>query len=200
MRKKRKKIGSQGEGGGKKRTAIEREKDLLEISEMYLHGLSQYKIAEKVGLSQAQIANDLRCIREQWKKNVVINFEQARLDQLQKLDLLESELWEQWEKSKSEEGSRAYCGYADRILDCIDKRCRILSCYSSDHKKHLAQAVQESLTDDQMIHYIEEKVYGLIPETSTIQQPQGKVKEVIDIKNDVVFLNESPDNQKESEK
>src|ERR1700730_13524169 len=57
-----KKPGSGGKRspGGRKRTDSQREAQLIQIGEMSIEGMSQYEIAEKLGLSQSQVSRDLK--------------------------------------------------------------------------------------------------------------------------------------------
>ena len=57
-----KKPGSGGKRspGGRRRTDAQREAQLITISEMHIEGVSQYEIAEKLGLSQSQVSRDLK--------------------------------------------------------------------------------------------------------------------------------------------
>ena len=71
-----------------------------EVSRMYLEGIPQFKIAEKFGLSTGTIAQDLVHIRDQWKASTIVNFEEKLGVELAKIDHLEDEAWEAWQKSK----------------------------------------------------------------------------------------------------
>lgn len=50
--------------GGRRRTDAQREAQLIQIGEMHIEGMSQYEIAEKLGLSQPQIIRDLKEISQ----------------------------------------------------------------------------------------------------------------------------------------
>ena len=74
--------------------------------------------------------------------------------QLKKYELLEAELWSAWEKSKANSDYGAYCGYIDRILSCIEQRCKLLSLYApQSHKVEVSQVKQ--LSDEEMMNNIE---------------------------------------------
>ena len=46
-----------------KRTPIQRERDLLEISSLYLRGITQAEIASQLGVSQQQVSYDLKILQ-----------------------------------------------------------------------------------------------------------------------------------------
>lgn len=85
-----------------KRTKRQREADLVTIAELYLACKPQYEIAKVVGVSRQQIAYDLVEIREQWKQRYTTKIEDAKQEELAKIDRLEQEYWKGWEESKSD--------------------------------------------------------------------------------------------------
>jgi len=128
-----------------KRTTFEREKDLLGISRQYLQGITQAEIGQGLGLSQQQISYDLKALRKRWLNSSVVNIDEAKAKELARVDHLEREYWDAWEKSKNphkttaskkvdgeqiEKTIQGETGTGDpRFLAgvqwCIDKRCRI---------------------------------------------------------------------------
>jgi predicted transcriptional regulator len=116
------------------------------VAEAYLCGITQMQIAEKLGVTQATISNDLKALRKAWQKSALVDIDQMKEQELAKIDRLESEYWQAWEASKGvkriktgekragQEG-RASVREEDRtgdprylrgVMDCIDKRCKIL--------------------------------------------------------------------------
>ncbi len=76
------------------------------VAQLYIEGKSQHSIAETVGVSQTCIHNDLKAIRQQWLDSSVRNFDEAKAVELRKLENLEKEAYEAWEKSKDVATSR----------------------------------------------------------------------------------------------
>jgi hypothetical protein len=114
---------------------------------MYLQGYLQAEIAEVLGVSQPQISYDLARIREQWRESALIDFNEAKNRELERIDLLEREYWEQWKKSKEggvkTKGQKKIGGevvettvqvesglgdvrYLQGVQWCIERRCKIL--------------------------------------------------------------------------
>ena len=82
-----------------RRTASQRDKDLQITAELYLAGRNQYEIAEVIGVSQGTISNDLKAIRAMWRERAVIAFSERKAEELARLDKLEREYWQAWERS-----------------------------------------------------------------------------------------------------
>ncbi|MGG6266214.1 hypothetical protein ACQ4M3_05165 [Leptolyngbya sp. AN03gr2] len=127
----------------------QREKDLVELARRYLMGETQTAIAADLGVTQQTISDDLKLIRKRWRKSAIRDFDEAIALELAKIDLVESELWQQWERSKKprrtkrdEEGTgdrgasvktvtieSSGLGdprYLEGVMKCIDRRCRLL--------------------------------------------------------------------------
>ena len=129
-----------------KRTKFEREKDLLAISSLYLQGITQAEIGQRIGVSQQQISYDLKVLRKRWLQSSIVNIDEAKARELARVDHLEREYWEAWEKSKNpvktiaskkvdgqqtEKTIQGETGTGDpRYLSgvqwCINKRCEIV--------------------------------------------------------------------------
>jgi hypothetical protein len=133
----------------KKRHPDEVERDRVKVAEMYLQGKSQSAIAKVFKVSQQQIAYDLKIIRQRWLESSIRDFDAAKSEELAKIDLIESEAWDAWLKSKqfkettttekgkapggdvdktsikkeAREGDPRFLGIVD---NCIRRRCAIL--------------------------------------------------------------------------
>jgi len=84
-----------------KKKAIVEERLLL-VSELYLKGNPQSEICKVVGVTQQQISLDLKALRKQWNEQVMIHTGEAISKQLAKIDVLEVEYWDAWEKSRTD--------------------------------------------------------------------------------------------------
>ena len=71
-----------------------------QVAELYLRSWTQTAIAEHLGVAQPTICQDLSCIRALWRESSIRDFDAAREEELQKLDLLEREAWAAWERSQ----------------------------------------------------------------------------------------------------
>lgn len=84
----------------KERTAFQREKDLVTTANFYLQGLTQAQIGIKLKLSRQQIGYDIKDIIQEWRKEYIEDINDKITVELNKINLVESECWLAWEKSK----------------------------------------------------------------------------------------------------
>jgi hypothetical protein len=131
-----------------KRTKAQRELDLEKLSELVLEGKSQGEMAQRLGVSQSQVSQDLKKLDERWQK-ALHNADMHKARELARLYRLERKYNEAWERSLADKeiktAERTTVGQSDRtkvvsrheqrdgnsaFLDgierCIQLRCRIL--------------------------------------------------------------------------
>ena len=128
-----------------KRTKFQREADLQKIAGLYLTGKTQDAIAQELGVTQQQISYDLKTIQERWRKSALVDLNEAKQRELERIDVLEREYWQAWEASKGEQSrstasktgdvSRAQVVKYESAGDprflagvqwCVEQRCKIL--------------------------------------------------------------------------
>lgn len=91
-----------------KRTEIQHERDLEVIADLYLRGFTQYGISQelpkvtnaKYTVTTAIINRDLKIIRGRWKESSLISWSEKKDEELAKIDKIEFEAVQAWEKSK----------------------------------------------------------------------------------------------------
>ena len=83
----------------KSRTPLERERDLRETAALYLRGLSQVEIAQRLKVSRQQIGYDLKVLQRRWQESALADFNAKKAAELAKMDELERTYWEAWERS-----------------------------------------------------------------------------------------------------
>ena len=131
----------------KTRTPAQRESHLPIIAEAYLRGNLQSEIAKNLGLSRQQIGYDLADIRKRWLASALRDFDEAKAQELAKLDNLERTYWQGWDDSRKDRKRTTEEKHEDpawnkektelttspgdpRFLDgvrkCVEQRCRIL--------------------------------------------------------------------------
>jgi len=126
-----------------------REHDLQKIAALYLAGKAQVAIASEMGVSQQAISSSLRTLRKRWIDSALRDFDELRAEQLAKIDRLESEYWDAWERSKaprtrkgrkqktadSGDAEESSVTIEDRdgnpswlagVERCIERRCKLL--------------------------------------------------------------------------
>jgi hypothetical protein len=160
---------------GPKRTPIQREDDLRRISELYLRGWRQVDIATEIGISQGMVSQDLKLIQKRWRKQTAVNMDEAKNKELARIDALEREYWEAWERSKGEQvkgrqkqsdtggkkkiewatvekvqliGNPAFLAGVEK---CIDMRCKLLGIYAATKVDAVTRNIDlTKLTGDQL--------------------------------------------------
>ncbi len=146
------------------RTEGQREEDLVLITDLYTRGYTLQGIAEAIEanrdytLSVETIRKDIKQVRERWQAVHQEQIADYLVIQLTKLDRIEAEYWEAWEKSKQEQveetkeaNAEMYGGqvmkvitkiqttpgdakYLQGIERCIDRRAKLLGLYKEAEK------------------------------------------------------------------
>lgn len=151
-----------------KRTTPQRNEDLPFIAELYVKGYPQVEIASRLNkerdydISRQTIARDIKSIEKRWLKSQVRDFDIAKAKEIAKLDVMEIELWREWERSKLPktvtvneaiqrrgedeagkntasskkmervEGRLGNVAYMREVREIIDMRLRILGLYAPE--------------------------------------------------------------------
>lgn len=82
------------------RSEAQQERDRREIARLYLQGMYQADIAERLGLSQPTVSRDIQVLVAEWKVERVYDINEAKARELAKVDNLELEYWEAWHRSQ----------------------------------------------------------------------------------------------------
>jgi hypothetical protein len=70
------------------------------VSDLYLQGRPLHAISDELHVPMTTLWRDLKAIQKDWRDSAVRNFDQQVEEELQKLELVEREAWEAWERSK----------------------------------------------------------------------------------------------------
>ena len=138
---------------GYRRTPEQRENDLVFCTDLFLRGYSYRQIADllnqrnvKMGLDYAivppmRVYKDLKQLLINWKREHEENIDLYITKELSKLDKIEAELWDAWERSKKRivskirqsglktERSETFAGnprYLDLVLSVQQRRAKLL--------------------------------------------------------------------------
>jgi len=84
---------------GKRRSTAQLTRDRRKIADLYLQGWIQADIAAELGISQQTISNDIAALQSDWLASALIDFNEAKAGELAKIDRLEREYWQAWERS-----------------------------------------------------------------------------------------------------
>lgn len=133
-----------------RRTRTQRAHDLTRIAELYLTGKRQVDIAAELGVTQQQVSYDLQEIHRRWRESTLINMDEAKHRELDRLDVLERTYWAAWERSLTErtktkqeknaigvgkasvekENLLGNPAYLAGVQSCIEQRCKIIGLYA----------------------------------------------------------------------
>lgn len=97
--------------GYNKRTKAERERDILFCTNLFMRGYSYREISRLLNIELTKqgasyeltfqmVYYDMRKVLDEWKDDQKQNISDYVAQELRKLDRMEAELWEAWEKSK----------------------------------------------------------------------------------------------------
>src|SRR5579864_1465634 len=85
---------------GRKRSSFpQRDKEIIKIAEFYQQGFSQFEIAAKMGLSQAQISRDLAEFSRRIAPEKEKDKEKLRDNWMEQNRLMKKKLWTAYDKS-----------------------------------------------------------------------------------------------------
>ncbi len=71
-----------------------------QVTDLYLMKQKQAAIARELGVSQATISNDLKAIRKEWMKSRLRNTDEAIMEEVKSLEVVEREAWDGWQRSQ----------------------------------------------------------------------------------------------------
>jgi len=80
----------------KKKVILERRS---KISELYLQGMPQFKIAEALGVTPGQISIDLKILAKQWQEAINTNMDEIKAREMEKINNLEKTYYDAWMRS-----------------------------------------------------------------------------------------------------
>lgn len=130
-----------------------------DVSDMYLQGYKQVEIAAKHRVSQQMISLDLQHIQREWLQSSMMDFNEAKSRELARIDRLEREYWQAWNRSLTEQvktskrakdkptGAEKEASEAresrtgdERFLAgvrwCIEQRLKIFGVYANDKSQN----------------------------------------------------------------
>lgn len=132
---------------------IRAERRRRQAANLYLRGLSQVEIADRLHCSQGTVSRALERVAREWREAACRHYEEWLAEQLARVNNLEAEAWRAWNESSKpaeavtkQEGKgrdgltvtttitrRSTAGnpaFLTVILDCLRERGRLLGLYS----------------------------------------------------------------------
>lgn len=83
----------------KNRTAVQRLKDRENIAQLLLQGWTQIEISRYLEIHPSTVCRDVQAIEAEWQKAAVDDIHLAKVKELERLRLLDRELWAAWHRS-----------------------------------------------------------------------------------------------------
>lgn len=137
-------------------------RDRRKIANLYLQGRIQADIGEELDINQSTVSRDLQALQEEWKNSSLIDIDEAKAKELAKVDRLEREYWDAWERSCLDEETKRLEGtlaageekgkttkqvvtrkgqagdprFLTGIQWCIERRCKILGIDAPAKQEH----------------------------------------------------------------
>lgn len=145
---------------GKRRSSGQLARDRRRIADLYLQGWIQVDIAAEVGMSQSTVSRDIKALHGAWLASALLDFNEAKARELAKIDRLEREYWDAWQRSKLDaetetvkgkgtgdtpehkektmqrKGQTGDASFLKGVQWCIEQRCKILGVEAPTHLKH----------------------------------------------------------------
>lgn len=131
-----------------KRTNAVRDKARAFVAEKYLMQWTQQEIADHLGVTQQQVSYDLKAIQKAWRESALVDMNEAKQRELERVDRLEREYWQAWEASQEDaetitkkakgdgqedkevtlqkKGQAGDPRFLAGIQWCIERRCKLL--------------------------------------------------------------------------
>ena len=164
----------------KRRSNGQLARDRRRIADLYLKGWLQVDIADELELSQSTISNDIKALQGKWLRSALVDFNEAKAQELAKIDRLERKYWEAWGRScedaetvrqeggktgvdkivKTAKGQAGDPRFLAGVQWCIERRCKILGID--------APVRQELNVDGAVEHTITEIVVEMPPEDEPV--------------------------------
>lgn len=88
--------------GKHRRSEKQLDLDLAAITRLLVQGKTQSEIAAELNMQKGTVSRDIKAIQQRWQQSTLMDFHSARMIQIAKLDQIEAEAWEAWQKSKEE--------------------------------------------------------------------------------------------------
>lgn len=124
----------------------------LRVAQMYLQKRKRAHIALQTGVHPATISADIKKIEEEWRKDTAMALDVLKAKEIATIDEVERQAWRAWfrsigdhtietTKSKDDEQkevtkqTRKLVGsvqYLNVIMDCVEKRAKLLGMYLVD--------------------------------------------------------------------
>lgn len=104
---------------------MQREEDLVTETRLYAKGRSMSEIAATIGVSAAQVCEDLQLVRRRWREESIASIDEQIADELAQINLITREAWAHYERSQRGDRDGRH-ELLDTLLKCSEQRRRLL--------------------------------------------------------------------------
>ena len=118
---------------GKRRSTSQLARDRKKIAELYLKGWIQADIADEIGIDQSTVSRDISMLIGEWKKSALVDINEAKSQELAKVNVLEIEYWTAWKKSQDD----AVTLVEEKNMSGKDKKSAVMS--KKEQEKRIGQ-------------------------------------------------------------
>lgn len=126
----------------------------VELAKLYIEGTSHIELASRFKISLSQVNADIAAIKKAWLQSALRNFDEAKSQELARLDYIEQQAIEGWYRSirdkkreahketdkggengpeiSDERVTEAQAGdprFLEQMTKCVDMRCKIFGLY-----------------------------------------------------------------------
>jgi hypothetical protein len=126
------------------------------MADLYLQGWLQADIAGELRIDQSTVSRDLKALQSEWLSSALMDFNEAKAQEIAKIDRLEREYWQAWARScedaeqttqegtpvkvdkvkKTSKGQAGDPRFLQGVQWCIERRCKILGVDAPTEVKH----------------------------------------------------------------
>lgn len=92
-----------------------------QIARLYLQGVTQEAIGEKLGIDQSNVSRHLAAIRDDWRKSAVSDYNEIKAAELAQINEVQRNAWEAWAKSRLGPDGKIVNEGNPQFLNVIDK-------------------------------------------------------------------------------
>ena len=71
-----------------------------EVANLYMSGLDQYQIGDRLGISQPIVSMDIAAVKKRWLQSSLRDWDTLKAEELAKIERTEEEAWAAWERSQ----------------------------------------------------------------------------------------------------
>lgn len=159
---------------GPKGNRKEREKRLTRMAERYMQGASLVTLGQEFGVHTSQAGYDIADIRQQMRERRMDCIAERADREATALDLLEADCRDSFVQSKADDDP-GDAAFIDKILKCIEMRCKIYGLFAPDRLQVASNAGQSFLAMPNLVEEIRQRLLSIRPNVIEANGHNGSV-------------------------